>query len=480
MGKRTARNFIRRVFFVALVLRLIPVLLSFNLGIGLDDMFQYDMLARSIVAGNGYRWYAQDDLHLAQQYIQFDLTNVDYDPRGVLTSFRPPLYSAFLALVYFLTGVGPHRFFFARLAQAFLAAVLVPLTYALARHFLPENERAARWAAWTIALYPLLVVYPLSLATENIFFLLVLAAILALLKAAETCRMTYFALAGVLLGLSALTRSVIFVVIGLCVLWVWFALRERKAAVLMFGVVLLIVVPWMTRNSLLNHRLTGIESSLGYSLYMGYHPQGTGTFQYGISLDLIPILDDGVRDRTGLEAAKQFILDEPGRVPYLALRKLEHFFGLERRAVTYFYSNDFFGRAPTTLLLLAAAALLSPFVVVSTSAAFGLALVRGNKKTLLLFLILLGYLAPHVLIQAEERFHLMLVPFFSILAAHFWTSGLVAVKRRWSTPAGRWAVSLAALAVLLLFANWGLELWRDADKISLLFGPNGNQTYFSY
>jgi hypothetical protein len=47
---------------------LIPViLLRAGLGIGLDDMFQYDMLARSLVAGNGFRWYAQEDLEPARR-----------------------------------------------------------------------------------------------------------------------------------------------------------------------------------------------------------------------------------------------------------------------------------------------------------------------------------------------------------------------------------------------------------------------------
>ena len=40
---------------IALILRLIPVILARGLGIGLDDMFQYDMLARSLAAGNGFR-----------------------------------------------------------------------------------------------------------------------------------------------------------------------------------------------------------------------------------------------------------------------------------------------------------------------------------------------------------------------------------------------------------------------------------------
>ncbi len=100
------KKFPFRIFLIALILRLVPVLVMRDMGIGLDDMFQYDMLARSIAAGDGYRWYAEKDLPTVLPYLKLDLTSIDYDPRGVLTSFRPPLYPAFLALVYFVFGVG--------------------------------------------------------------------------------------------------------------------------------------------------------------------------------------------------------------------------------------------------------------------------------------------------------------------------------------------------------------------------------------
>src|SRR5512144_726408 len=107
------KSFAFRIFIVALILRLIPVLLSRGLGIGLDDMFQYDMLARSLATGNGFRWYAQQDLNQLVPYVNFDLSTVkDYDPvHGIPTSFRAPLYPSFLALVYFLAGTGTTRFF---------------------------------------------------------------------------------------------------------------------------------------------------------------------------------------------------------------------------------------------------------------------------------------------------------------------------------------------------------------------------------
>lgn len=468
------------MFFVALILRLIPVLLFYDLRIGLDDMFQYDMLARSIVAGDGYRWYAEEDLHLAKQLVEFDLTSVELDPRGILTSFKPPLYPAFLALIYYLTGVGLQRFFIVRLFQTIAGASLVPLVYSLACRFLPEKEKTARGAAWAITLYPMLIIYPITLATENLFFPLVLGAILSLLIAAENRKVGYFTLTGVLMGLSALTRSTFLAVAGMILLWVWFGLRERKSAIILFASLILVVTPWIVRNSILNERPSGIETGLGYSLYTGYHPEGTGTFEFGISLDLLSILDDGERNRAGIEAAKGFIFDDPGRVPYLMLRKLGYFFGLERRGVTYFYTNNFLGYIPYLPLILIGLVMMLPFALISTSAAFGLALVKWDKKTVLLILIMLGYIFPHIMIQAEPRFHLMMVPFFSILAAYFWNSDILVIRKRFSTTAGRWAISVATVVVLLLLLNWGLELWRDADKLMLLFGPEGNRAHFPY
>jgi len=159
-------------------------------------MYQYDMLARSIVAGDGYRWYAEEDLHLAEQFVEFDLTSVELDPRGILTSFKPPLYPAFLALIYFLTGIGVQRFFIIRLIQTIASASLAPLVYTLARRIFSEKEKVARGAAWAMTLYPMLIVYPIALATENLFFPLVLGATLSLLAAAENRKVGYFVLIG--------------------------------------------------------------------------------------------------------------------------------------------------------------------------------------------------------------------------------------------------------------------------------------------
>jgi hypothetical protein len=516
-----------QIFLVAFALRLVPVLLTRSLGIGLDDMFQYDMLARSLASGNGFRWYAEADLKLLESYVDFELSSVDYDPeRGVPTSFRAPLYPAFLASVYFLTGSGTGRFFAARLAQAALGALLAPLTYHVARLLsaplppgrVPEREEgrlalpsrtgvppvlAARTvsqtkvvrdphpapaiAAWVVACYPLLLVYPIGLATENLFFPLVLSSFLFLLKlpnlqsSSPRSSNLYPLLAGFFLALAILTRSVILPFAGLALLWIWFVLKQKRSVLIVALTILVIVTPWVVRNSLLHHKLAGVESSMGYNLYLGYHPEGNGSFAFGPSLDLVPILDDAERDQMGTQKALEFIRSDPSRFLPLALNRLGYFFGLEKRVLMYFYSNNLLGYIPMLPLLLIAAVLLLPFVFIVTSAALGLSLMRLRPGIILLYLLLFAYILPHVLILSEDRFHLTLVPFFAILAARAWTGGLSALMTRWrDSRAGKIAILFGVFAVLLLLANWGLELSRDADKIAALLAPGGNESHFPY
>jgi hypothetical protein len=499
-------SFSVRIYVIALVLRLIPILLTRGFGIGLDDMFQYDMLARSISSGNGFRWYAQEDLKLLEPYVDFDLTTAKgYDPEhGLYTSFRAPLYPAFLAIVYFFSGTGFSRFFAARVAQAiFLGAPLAPLTYLTTIHLssfiLPHDskeesgapigatsskggkqlERVAKVSAWIVAWYPILLVYPLGLGTENPFFVLLLTSFLFLLKSIKHPTTSHFLLAGIFLALTALTRSVILPFAGLAMLYLIY-LHHRKAFLVVIAFIV-VIAPWIIRNSFLHNKLTGIETSMGYNLYVGYHPQGNGSFMFGPSLDLLTIMDDVERDEVGTQNAVEFIRAQPERFIPLAINRLGFFFGLEKRVLMYFYSNNLIGYIPKPLLLIISAIFLLPFVFVSVSAFLGLSLLKWNSQTVLLLLLLVSYLLPHIFILSEDRFHLALIPFFAILAGQFWAVGFQAISVRWhESNAGKWMAALAVFGIFLLFLNWGFELSRDADKIAALLGPDGNKSHFPY
>jgi hypothetical protein len=345
-----------------------------------------------------------------------------------------------------------------------------------------SKHQISKIAAWIVAVYPMLLIYPLALATENLFFLLLLASVFTLFKFAEVSKeaqlrssIFYSVLSGILLGLAALTRSVILPFASFAILWIWISLKQLQKALLTGLVLLITIAPWIIRNSEIAHKLTGIETSMGYNLYVGYHPKSTGTFIFGPSLDLLSILDDQARDFIGTQEAMNFIRQDPVRFPYLAMRRLGYFFNYELRAFTYFYTNDFLGSIPGPLLILILFLLGLPFIIICSSAVFGAALLPNRSQTILLALLLIGYLLPHIFILSEERFHLALIPFLSICAANNWKNGIKALKS--VRPI---VVLLAGVIAILLIVNWGLELTRDGPILAQMIGPTGNHLSLPY
>jgi hypothetical protein len=396
----------------------------------------------------------------------------------VLTSFRAPGYPVFLSLIYRLFGL-QDRFFVARQIQAFVMATIAPLTWLLGKRLFPENEKVGKAAAWFVTFYPYLVIYPLALATEVIFIPLVLACVLVVLKAAESHRWQDYLLAGGLLGYAALTRSVVLALLPFILLWVWFLVRDRWCTLILLVSVLIFISPWAVRNTRLHSSFTSIENNMGYTLYMGYHPETEGKFQYPQSLELMHYLDDGERNRVGTEAAIGFIEDDPGRVPYLMLRKLGYFFGLERKVLTYFYANNFLGYIPQPWLTLLFTMFMLPFVILMSFAVPGLITQKWTRSRILIGVVLLIYFAPHLLLLAEPRFHLTIVPFLAVFTAYAWVE-MKKIAAELVQPGNRWMLVLTAAVIGLLLVNWGTELWLDAETLKLLFGPEGNQLYLNY
>lgn len=467
-----------RIYLLALVARLIPLLMLADMGIGLDDMFQYDMLARSLTQGNGFRWYAREDLKTLEPYIDFDLASVEnYDPNiGVSTSFRAPLYPFFLSIVYSLSGLGTSRFLWARFVQAaLLGAPLAPLTYRVALLLFAGSEKRSRAAAYLVAFYPLLLLYPLGLGTENLFFLLLLAFVYVILSSLPRPNFRNMLLAGILLGLTSLTRSVILLFAGCIICYLLFEIRWRSLP--LAAGFLLVSMPWVVRNSVLHGHLVGIESSMGYNLYLGYHPHGNGSFVFGPSLELLSIMDDYERDRQGTRKAVEFVRSDPSRFIPLVFNRLGFFFGLEKRILMYFYSNNFLGYIPPPLLISTALILILPFAFLCLLAVSALPFLTRSPSLDIILMLFLAYVLPHVLILSEERFHLALVPYLAIFAVQGW--GTWVNPGLPGTPGFRIKMAAIGLA-LLLVVNWGIELWRDYDKIVQLLGPQGNQAYFNY
>jgi 4-amino-4-deoxy-L-arabinose transferase-like glycosyltransferase len=454
------------LFLLALVARLIPVLLSLDLGIALDDMFQYDGLAESIRLGRGFTWYG-----------------------GIPTAARAPLYPLFLAAIYSVFG---HSFAAARVVQAVVSALLPVVVYSIGHRLF--DGRVAVVAALVVALYPMFLLYPLGLATENLFFLLVPATILCLCKAADTGHRGLYLLTGVLLGLTILTRSVISGFLVLVLPWLWWYAADKRRALKEWALILLPVValtlPWSLRNTLLYHQFVFVESSLGFNFYLGYHPAGTGTFDSDIAVDFLeeigafdePSLEtEKASHNLGMERGLGFIRDDPLRAAWLLLSKLSHFLRLDKRVLLYFYSNNFLGELPPLALLAIFLVICGPWVIVLLLSVPGMVMSGLTRDRTLVYLLLLYLVGIHVLIMAEPRFHLAMVPFLAVFAVQ--GAGILSRARATlgtRSRTTRWLLVVTVGIVALLLLNWVYELNVGTEKLRLLFSPGGNLARFTY
>jgi hypothetical protein len=467
------------LFLLAWAPRLLLALVFLRLPIGLDDMYQYDMLGLSLARGAGYRWYQRDYVERIETYINrnyaVDLEAEDVPPDGYPTVFRAPGYPVFLAVIYRLVGE-PGRLAGARVVQSALGALLAPLTALLAWR-LGVGRRAQTLAGIAVAVYPILWMYPVGLGSENLFFLLTMAGVILLLWAGDDCRPASAVVAGLVLAAAALTRGVLalFLVFG----GLWLARRAGWRPALAFALAAAaLIVPWAVRNSLVIGRPAFIENSLGYNLFVGYHPEGDGGFVARVALIPTRFMDDGQRDRWAFEQALGFIREDPLRALELAPRRLAYLLGFESRELIFFYAGNLFGPIPGPLLILAYLFLVLPWVAVAGAAPFGLAAAQDRPGRNLTLLLVAATVLVYVPVLAEPRFHLPLVPLLAPYAATIWLrpSGLLPAR----FPGSPRSYALAVAIVAILLTAWTWDFARQAPKLASVLAPGGNTLRLDY
>ena len=219
-----------------------------------EDVFAdgYDNLADNILAGNGYRFYAETSL----------------------TLMREPGYPILLAGVRLLFGT------------SFLVAKLVNLALALGTAWLlmiVVSRLTDR--AWAILAAPLLFLFhPGTLIAEGrggveiLFGFLVVLFFWSLLRAIERDRVGDYLLSGLILGLSVAVRSVL--ILFPAFLFVYLLASERarmtvrtacRNVAVMLVAMLAVLSPWIIRNYSLTGKFVPTASVLGVSAHAGQY-----------------------------------------------------------------------------------------------------------------------------------------------------------------------------------------------------------------
>jgi len=477
LGKLPFLRLLLLLFAISFIIHTGIVILFINQPIALDDMYQYDMLARSLEAGNGYRWYSKADVEvLRPYYAQFlDVDHLPFPERGLETTFRAPGYPFFLAFFYLLVP-SSSRFVLARLVQAALAASLTPIAAVLGRQVgLPH--KVCLFAGLGLSFYPILLFYPVGLVSEDLYIPLGLLAVILVLCAAKRKTWGWLLLAGLICGLLMLTRSIFAGFTLLAAVWISRAHPHKKLAALIFLLAAFgLCLPWSIRNSLLMHRPAFVENSLGYNLFIGYNPQGDGGFVSKVAIQPMNILDDGERERICLQQALEFIRQAPLESARRVLVRLVKFLGPEDREFFYFYSNDLVGAFPPIGLVFIYLLLIVPWGATLMLGAIGLWRLPDRSSRLLILFFLLGYGLPHLFIIAEPRFHLAWVPILLPVAAFGWTT----FRRSSTLKRNKQELILFWGLLALLSSIFLIGFFTDLPTFLTLIRPGGNQLGFSY
>jgi len=235
------------------------------------DEVDYYRLAHSLIDGRGY-----------------------ISPGGELTSSRPPLYSAFVAAGYALTGGTVQA---VRFLQATLDLGTVALTYLIGRRLFGRGPGLL--AALLISVNLGTVAATGRLLSETLFTFLLMATVAVTVRWLWAMRegrvQAVVALGigiGVLLGVATLTRGIFLlytvplIVVAAWTRWVHEPASDRVPSApslrkATWGAILvvpltfaLVLTPWTVRNYRVHGAFVPVTTQTGTMLYASYHPQG--------------------------------------------------------------------------------------------------------------------------------------------------------------------------------------------------------------
>jgi hypothetical protein len=336
-------------------------------------------------------------------------------------AIRAPLYP-FVTAGLLMVGAG--SVLFLHVVGSLIGVINVVLTFLLTQK-LWTNRPAALAASAGAALYPGLVIYSTLIQTETLYITFFLTALLVAVGLGESSPRWKAAALGVLCGLAALTRVVFLgfipVVAGFVFTREWATKKKRAQTagiVLLFA--LLTIAPWTVRNVLTLGEWVAICSGGGNSLLTGNNPYATGTYR----------VSEGFEDWFDQESAKRggppgVLMGETQRsamssriaLDYITTHPMEAVAGWAHKAYIFWVYPITHTDSDGGIQALAVA---SDVVLLALGWAGVLAMWFLRRRLVLIFAALLYFSAVQIVLHAEARFRLPLIPLMLMFAAWGW------------------------------------------------------------
>ena len=412
------------------------------------DAASYDIWARRIAAGD---WF------------------------GDTVFYQAPAYPYLMAIIYFLPGPDVWAL---RLAQAAMGATACALTFATTRTLF--GRAAGLAAGGMLAIYAPAIFFDGIVQKTSLGLLLTSTTLWLLISFQERRRLLQVGLAGLVLGLLALTRENALILVPVVGAWLLLRFRgtpwpKRLVFVALFAAGVLsplFGVAW--RNHVVGDSWALTTSQLGTNFWYGNNPDASGGYvpllpgrhtpafeapdsRYLAEQALGRELTAGEVSDYWLERGLAFAREEPGAWLQLTLRKALFVWNDFEMPDT----EDIYVYAEWSWVLRITHALLG-FGLLAPLAAVGLALAwrteQDRRDSWLLPVLALTYAAGVTLFLVLARFRFPLVPLmlpFAGLAVARIVVGLR--ERRFRRP----LVPLLAFLAMAVISNWPMHD-RDA------------------
>jgi 4-amino-4-deoxy-L-arabinose transferase-like glycosyltransferase len=258
------------------------------------------------------------------------VNNGSYDTEGSYS--RPPLYSFFISIIYFLFG---QNFIIVRIIQAILDSLMCVLIYELCRRLFTGP------IAWTASLmsacYLLFIKGASRFLTEPLFTFLLFLAVFYIYKTKDKSNFWNLSILGILISALTLIKGI--GILFLPFLFLIFIAIDfykpssykdviKKFIVISFAFIIPMSI-WTYRNYKVYHALIPVSTQTGYALYDCYFPKDGKIF--GVNVD-----DDNVRYAMSLnsqvEASRyltgktfEFIKRHPFKILKMEILKVLYF-----------------------------------------------------------------------------------------------------------------------------------------------------------
>lgn len=351
--------------------------------------------------------------------------------------FRAPLYIYILGGIYWAFG---HSLSAARIFGHLIGLISIILTYFIAARLFSKRE--AIIAALIHALYPIALYFESELLVESLFTMLVELSILMLFLSVDRGRRLYFLFTGLIIGLAAITRPIILPLFPLYLIWIYLAMRERKAKLLSALIcaigVILPIVPVTARNLFVGQDAVIIASSGGINFYIGNNQSADGLSAsvpiYGSNWQIQDIKylaekesghamkDSELSDfwyRKGID----WILGNKLEFTKLYLKKLYYCFNNfevsnNRDIGLFFKSNPILYYDPLNFALIFSLAIMALIILAAQK--------RLNREITFIAIFAAAYLMLISVFFINARFRLPAVPLIIILSS-FGVTGMVSL-----------------------------------------------------